>query len=265
MLYPCIVGIPHRGNAVLPATVGAQQVPTPVTHVERRIGNDVIGLQILVGIVQERSFVVPFDLRTVNSPDGQVHLAQAPGGLVTLLSVYGNVICSSSVFRYEFLRLHEHASRATARVKDPALEGLQHLDQKLYNTSGRIELSALLPLGKSKFPQEILKHMAEDISAPGFGIAKGDVAHQVYQFPEACGVKVLTCVNLGQDAFEGRIFLLYGIHSLVHDLADVDLLGLGEQQGPAGLRWYKKHIFRLVFIFILWIGSLGLFGIQPGV
>ena len=107
--------------------------------------------------------------------------------------------------------------------------------------------------------------MAEDISAPGFGIAKGDVAHQVYQLPEACGVQVLTCVNLGQDAFEGRIFLFDGIHCLVHYLADVHLLGLGEQQGPAGLQRYEKHIFRLVFVFIFGIGALGLFGIQPGV
>src|SRR5690606_30297177 len=90
MLDPGIIGISGGWCAVLPTTISTEQVATPITHIKRWIGYNVIGFQVFVGIVEKRPFVVPFHLRAVDSPDREVHLCQSPGGLVTFLSVYGN-------------------------------------------------------------------------------------------------------------------------------------------------------------------------------
>ena len=50
VLHPGEVGVARRRHAVLPALVVAQQVAAPVAVVERRVGQDVVGLQVRVQV-----------------------------------------------------------------------------------------------------------------------------------------------------------------------------------------------------------------------
>ena len=62
MLYPCVIGVASGRYAVFPSAILAEQITAPVAVVERRIGDDIIRFQVFVGIVQERTLVVPFYL-----------------------------------------------------------------------------------------------------------------------------------------------------------------------------------------------------------
>ena len=88
MLDPGEVGVALWWDAVLPALVILQPLGPPVGDVEGGIGEDVVGLEIGMAVVVEA--VSLGDLR-LNAPDGEVHLGHAPGGVVGLLAVYGDV------------------------------------------------------------------------------------------------------------------------------------------------------------------------------
>ncbi len=102
MLQPGEVGIARRRCAVLPTVIAAQQRAAPITDVEWRVGDDEVGFQVFVSVVEKGAFVVLFHLRRINAAYGEVHLGQPPGGLVTLLPVDEDVVdaawCSSTNF-----------------------------------------------------------------------------------------------------------------------------------------------------------------------
>lgn len=112
VLEPGEVGIAHGGHAVLPAGVLAELVAAPVAVVERGIGEDVVRADVLVGVVEEGAFAVPFDLRAVDGAYDKVHADQPPGGLVALLPEDGQVADAALMLAHEFLALHEHAAAA---------------------------------------------------------------------------------------------------------------------------------------------------------
>lgn len=68
-------------------------------------------------VLEKRAFVVPFHLGAVNAADRQIHSSQSPRGLVALLTIDGNIIDLALAAKDEFLRLHEHTARTTARIK----------------------------------------------------------------------------------------------------------------------------------------------------
>src|SRR3990172_5779024 len=107
MLHPRKVCISSGRNSEFPSYVIPQEFPFPVAVIKRRIRKDKIRFQLLMCVIQETSFVVPLDIR-INTPNGKVHLAQAPGGLVGFLSINSDISYSSFVSFYEFLTLHEH-------------------------------------------------------------------------------------------------------------------------------------------------------------
>ena len=72
----------------------------------------------------------------LDASDGQVHLRQPPGRVVQLLAVHGDVVPAPAMGLHEALGLDEHAARPAARVVDPALVGLDHLDQELDHRCG---------------------------------------------------------------------------------------------------------------------------------
>ena len=88
VLHPGEVGVAHRRDAVLPALVVLQPLAAPVGDVEGRIGQDVVGPQVGVAVVVEA--VAVGDL-ALDAPDRQVHAGHAPGGVVGLLAVDGDV------------------------------------------------------------------------------------------------------------------------------------------------------------------------------
>lgn len=184
MLQPGEIGVARRRRAVLPACVAAQLLAAPVADVERRIGDDEIGFEVLVRVVQERAFVVPFDLRAVDAADGEVHFRQPPGGLVAFLSVNGNVADAALMFFDEFFRLHEHAAGAAARIEYPALVWFEHVHQQFDDAARSVELTALFAFRQCEFAEKIFEHMAEHVAAAGFGVTERNIADQVDQFTQ---------------------------------------------------------------------------------
>jgi type I restriction enzyme M protein len=99
-----------RRYAIKPTLVITQEVSTPVTIVERRIGHYIVNLYVLVGIVKERTFRVPFYVRGVNATNGEVHLAESPSSLIALLTINGNIVDASLMFLDKLLALYKHTA-----------------------------------------------------------------------------------------------------------------------------------------------------------
>ncbi len=89
VLHPGEVGVGLRGARVTPAAVVG--LAGPVGHVERRVGQDVVGLEI--GQLVVGKGVGPRS-PSPGGPgvDGEVHLGQAPGAFIGLLPVDGQVV-----------------------------------------------------------------------------------------------------------------------------------------------------------------------------
>ena len=163
VLDPGEVGVAGRRHAVLPALVVLEQVAAPVAVVERRVGEDVVGLEVGVAVVVEG--VAVGDLG-VDAADGEVHLGEAPGRVVGLLAVDADVADAAAVRLDELLALDEHAARAAARVVDAALVRREHLDEHADDAARRVELAALLALGARELGEEVLVDAAEDVLGP---------------------------------------------------------------------------------------------------
>ena len=112
-------GIPYIQRVLL------QELAAPVAVVEGRVGDDEIGFQVLVRVVQEAALRCSTSRCCCRCPDRQVHLRQSPGGLVAFLSVNGNLIGRVEreflpllllvmvlVVFDELLALHKHAAAA---------------------------------------------------------------------------------------------------------------------------------------------------------
>ena len=75
-------------DAVLPALVLGEPLPTPVGDVEGRIGQDEVGLEVGMAVVVE---AVTVGNLALDAADGQVHLGEPPSGVVGFLAVDGDV------------------------------------------------------------------------------------------------------------------------------------------------------------------------------
>src|SRR5690554_7487672 len=97
MLQPGVVGVAYGRYAELPARVFAQAVTAPVGDIKRRVGENVIEAQVAQLVLVEAALIIPADIG-VDASHGKVHLGQAPGGVVALLPVDGDVADAPAVF-----------------------------------------------------------------------------------------------------------------------------------------------------------------------
>jgi hypothetical protein len=88
-----------RGT-VLPTLVVAEEFAAPVAHVEGRVGEDVVGLEVWVAVVVEGVAVGDLAFYTA---DGEVHPGEAPGGIVGFLAVDAYVVEPAPVLGDELL------------------------------------------------------------------------------------------------------------------------------------------------------------------
>ena len=79
VLNPGVVGVADGRRAVAPAHVVGQQLARPVADVERRIGEDVVGLEVGVQVAQEGVGGLRAEVG-LDAADGEVHVRQPPGG-----------------------------------------------------------------------------------------------------------------------------------------------------------------------------------------
>ena len=121
VLHPGVVGVARGRLTERPAGGFAQAVAAPTAHVERRIGQDVVGLPILVqvgmetvgGFQAEISFdAANCEVHPCEPPRGGIaFLSQGPGGLPPDLALgLGAVPVAVRVRFRKFNRLHEHAA-----------------------------------------------------------------------------------------------------------------------------------------------------------
>ena len=277
VLNPCIIGVAavhgddravlllaltaFGGRAILPADVVGHLRMAPVLHVERGIGKDEVGAEILLLVVEEA--VAPLDV-CIDAPDGQVHERQPPGGVVGLLAEDRDlalglrlalaVAIGGGVFGDELGGRHEHAARTAAGVVDAPLEGLQHLDQQPHHALGRVELAAALAFLLGEPGQEVLVDAAENILLAALGIAQADGGDQVDQLPEPGLVQRRARVVLGENALELDVVALDGLHRIVHQLADARLLGALLQVGPPCLGGHPEDVLGQVLVAVLGLG-----------
>src|SRR5690348_13112775 len=91
MLEPGEVGVSYRGHSITPADVVTQLIAAPVGTVERRVGEDVVSLEIRVQVFMEAVPPARAKIR-FDTADGQVHLRQTPGGVIELLAINCDVV-----------------------------------------------------------------------------------------------------------------------------------------------------------------------------
>ena len=120
VLNPGVVGVAHRRRAVFPAGVFTEALAAPVGDIEGRIGEDEVGLEVLVQVAVEgvgrcgpRSASMPRMARFILASRQVVGLR--------LLAVDGDVADAAAVGLDEPLGLDEHAAGAAAGVVDAAL------------------------------------------------------------------------------------------------------------------------------------------------
>src|SRR5665647_1973520 len=254
VLHPGEVGVAHRRRPVLPAHVVAQALAAPVAHVERRVGEDEVGLEVLVLVGVEGVGVVRPQV-ALEAADGEVHLGQAPGGGVALLPVDGDVALAAAVLLHKALALHEHAARTAAGVVDAALERLDHLDQQLDDAARRVELATALALGAGEAAEEVLVDAAQQVLAAALRVAHGDGADEVDELTELLLVDDGAGVVFAQHALEARILALDRHHGVVDELADLGLLGAGLEVRPARLARHPEDVLGEVLVAVFGVDA----------
>lgn len=224
VLDPGVVGVTGRWEAVDPALVLAQAVAAPIGHVERRVGEDVIGFEIGMEVLME-GIGVNFAEIVLNAADGEVHLGKTPGGGVGLLPEDGEVLVTAAVCGDELFGLDEHAAGAAAGVVDAAFVGGEHFDENADDGAGRVELAALLALRAGELTEEILVDAAEDIAGAVLAVTETNAAEEVDELTEAGLIEGGAGEVLGEDALEGGILLFDGEHGIIDERADLGLPG----------------------------------------
>ena len=273
VLHPGEVGVSDRRRAVLPAPILPQASTSPVGNVERRIGQNVVGLQIGMPVVVES---VSMGNLALDASDGQVHLGQSPSRVVRFLAVDGDVgpdaprklatvAVAGGVGADELHRLHEHPRGAAAGVVDPALIWLQHFHQQLDDAARRVEFAPLLALGAGELRQKILVDAAQHILGAGLLIAHLDVADEIDNLAQAGFVQRRASVVFGQHALQNGIVPFDAGHGIVHQPADGGLFGSRLQLRPARFARHPEDVLGAVFVRVLRVGSLSDFSLQPAV
>ena len=190
-----------------------------------------------------------------DAPDRQVHAGHAPGGVVGLLAVNGDirrrpaaVAVAAGVGLDELDGLDEHAGGAAAGVVDPALVRLQHLYQQPHHAARRVELAALAAFGQGKLLQEVFVDAAQHVRGARLGPAQLDVADHVDHLPQASLVQRGPGVVLGQHAVERRVVPLDGGHGVVDGRPNGGLVRLTLQYRPARLGRHPEDALGAVFV-----------------
>jgi len=149
--------------------------------------------------------------------------------------------------------LDEHATRAAARVVHPAVERLEHLDQRPHYRAGRVEragiLAGLLP---GELAEEVLVHAPEDVVATVVvGLSEPDRPDQVDQLSEPALVEPFAAVVAGEHAADDRVLLLDEVHCGVDVLADAGELRAGLDGVPPGVCRDPEDVVSGVLVAVL--------------
>ena len=254
MLNPCEISVVDRRHPEFPANVLPQVFAAPIAHVERRVGENEIGLEVGMQIRPEAIGVARAEIG-VNAANGEVHPRQFPGGVVGFLPVNRDVAHAPAVFFHEFFRLHEHAARTAARIEHAAFVGFQHGDEHLHDALRGVELAAALAFRAGEFAEKVFIDAPEHVLGLRRRFVEADVADDVHEAAEPDFVEAGPGVIARQHAFERRILALNRAHRVVNDFADLGRFGFGLDGVPAGFGRQPEDIRGEIFVAIL--GGVG--------
>ena len=243
---PAVVRVARgRHGVAFPARVIQEFVfGAPGFLVERRIGHDEVGFQILVLVVREGvgGFFaqVPGD-----AADGEVHLRQFVRSAGVFLTVHGD-FALVAVMRFDKLHaLHEHAARTAAGVVDFAAVGLDHFGDEADDCFRGVEFALSLAFGDGEFPEEVFVHAADDILFLVLdGVDAIDVADEGRQF---FGVQLQAReIVVGESSAEALVLLFDVGESRVDEQGDVGLAGMLDDEALAGSFFQVKDVVLVV-------------------
>ena len=134
VLYPRIVGITGRRNAILPADIINELFLIPRMIVEGRIRKDKVCFQCGVQIVGKGVRLIGSEIR-INTTDSHIHFSHFPCIRISLLTVNCNGTSLTGMCLNELCTLHEHtAAPAAAIVHTAVIKGTQDGNEGFYNT-----------------------------------------------------------------------------------------------------------------------------------
>ena len=193
----------------------------------------------------------------LDTPDGQIHLRQLPGGGVGILAKYGDFIEIPAVALHKFGRLDKHTAAAAAGVVDPAVVGLQDLHQRSYHAGGRIEFSGLLALLGCKLGQTVFVGAPQNVLAAPL-LDHLDIGKEVYHLAQPPLVQLRAGKVLGQNAAEPGVALFDAPHGLVDHQADLRGMCRRGNDAPPGIFRHEEDILGGILVLVL-LEALALF------
>ena len=145
----------------------------------------------------------------------------------------------------EFVRLHEHAAGAAARVIDDPLVRLDELGDKLNDAGGRVELAVLLRAADGERLQEVLIHAPDKVFLVIALLA--DLGDLIYERLNGA----LGCAERGeqaqrQSALKRGVCFLRLTHGIVDDGGDRVVARMVNKVGPPCEFGQIEHVDRVV-------------------
>ena len=123
---------------------------------------------------------------------------------------------------------------------------------------GRVELAALLAFRAGELGEEVLVDAAEDVLGAIRRTRRGRCQlTRLISWPRRGFVEARAGEVLREDALEGRVVALDGVHGVVDRAADRGLRGLGLEVGPAGLARHPEDAGGSVFVGVFGVGAFG--------
>ena len=172
---------------------------------------------------------------------GKVEAAEAAGFIRFFYAANRQLGCRIFLMLgHEAGRLHKHAARATGRIQNAAMEGLDDLRQQAHDAGWRIKLAAALALGHGEFAEEVFVNASESIVVKRGGDF-GNLLEQLFE--QGAGEEI---EGFGQHASQRGVVLLNIAHGSVDLGANVGRLGQGEQVIKPRLGAEIEHALGLV-------------------
>lgn len=103
--------------------------------------------------------------------------------------------------------------------------GREHLDEHAHHAARRVELPAVLALGRGELGEEVFVDAAEDVARAVGLVAETDGADQVDELAEARFVERGPAIVLWQNTLERGVVALDRDHRVIDELADRGLRG----------------------------------------
>ncbi len=263
MLNPRVIGVADGRRAEAPADVVLEELAGPVGDVERRVGENVVDLEVRVEVAQERVGGLRTEIR-LDRADGEVHVRQTPRGGIGLLTEDGDVGGVAPVCLDEPLGLDEHAARAAAGVVDAAFVGFEHLDEHADDAARRVELAAQLAFRLRELAEEVLIHPAERVAGFRAIALETDVGDEVGEALELDGLDAAAGIVARELTLEVGIIALDRVDRVVDERGDVGSRRLILEVRPAGFRWNPENALGGVLVAVFQEGFKLLAGDSVG-